>query len=111
MNLNSRVNPKSFESTLLELVHEELMVLGESPRAAIYFRMERDYSLKKDEIPQRLADFSAAIRKIFGQAAPVIERLILRALCKEFNVNYESVKHNEFQSVVEEVRKRSDAPM
>lgn len=102
--------PESFQEILLEAVDEGLMVLGESPRAAIYFHIEKYSSLKKDEVPQRLNDFSTATRKIFGMGEPVMEKLILKRLCQKLNVNYESVKGREFQVAVEEIRKRSGGP-
>jgi len=96
------------DAVLLEDIDEALMVLGESVRAAIYLYLERYHSLKKDEIPQRLENFSKAMRKIFGSGGPVIEKLILKRLCQKLNVNYESVKDKEFQAAVEETMKSAD---
>lgn len=75
-----------------------------------YAAAEKDYSLKKDAIPQRLR-FFLGDSEVFGPGALVIERLILKKLCSKLNVNYENVKDNEFQSAVKEVKKRSTGPM
>lgn len=101
---------ESFEAILLKAVDDGLMVLGESPRAAIYFHLERYHSLRKDEIPRRLKDFSSATRGIFGSGGPVIEKLILKRLCEELSVDYENVKEKEFQAAAEELKRRSAGP-
>jgi len=101
----------SFEAILLEAVDEGMMVIGESPKAAMYVYIEGVYSLAKEEIPQRLQDFSSAVQKIFGSGGLVIEKLILRRLCEKLNVNYGSVRYKGFQAAVEEVRERSAGPM
>jgi len=81
------------------------MAIGKSCRTSIYFYIEKS-SIKRDQIPQRLEDFSSTIQKIFGQGSLVIQRLILRKLCAKLNVNYESVKDREFQVAVGEIRNR-----
>jgi len=83
------------------------MILGESPRAATCFHLERYQFLRRHEILRRLEDFSMAIRKIFGLNGPVMEELILRRLCERLDVDYENVKDNQFEVAVEKLRKRS----
>lgn len=101
---------KSFEAVLLEAVDDSLKNhLGQSVRALIYFRVERDHSLRKDEIPQRLGDFFSTIQGIFGEGAAIVEKWIVERLCEELGVNYENVKDQGFPVAVEEVRKRSIA--
>ena len=100
----------SFDEILLEAVEEGLMELGESSRAIVYFYVERNFSLKKTEIPKRLEDFSTAIRRIFGLGGIVMEELILKRLCEKLNVNYESVKDNEFHVAIEKTKKSLACP-
>jgi len=100
----------SFDEILLEAMDEGLMELGESSRAIVYFYVERNLSLKKVEIPKRLEDFSAAIRKVFGMGGLVMEELILKKLCEKLNVYYESVKNSEFHVAIEKAKKSLAGP-
>lgn len=84
---------------------EALGSLGESARAAIYFHIERNSSIRKEEIPGRPGDLSMAIRKIFGEGGLVLERLMLTKLCERLQVSYGRVEGMDFASAVEELRK------
>ena len=102
---------ESFEAIFLKAMDDGLMVLCESARPVIHFRLEIYHSLRKDKIPRRLKDFSSATRKTFGSGGPVIEKLILRRLCEKLSVDYENVKEKEFQAAAEELKRRSAGPM
>ncbi len=93
-----------FELILLEAVDDGLAVLGESVKLAIYFHVEKEYSVEREEIPQKIRDFSCAIRKIFGPGSRVIENIILQKLCEKLNQNYEVVKNKDLLVVVEELK-------
>lgn len=58
--------PKSeFDKLLLAAVDEGLSILGESSKKAIYFHLERNFGIKKDEIPSKVEVFSEALEQIF----------------------------------------------
>lgn len=92
---------------MAQAVDDALASLGESARAAIYFHIERSSSIRKEEIPERLGDLSAAIGKIFGEGGLVLEKLILTKLCERLQVGYGRVEGMNFASAVEELRKLS----
>jgi len=69
-----------FERLLLEAVDEGLASIGESPKQAIYFHLEKGFKIKKQEIPQNIEAFIVAVEKIFGIGATFLETLILTAL-------------------------------
>jgi hypothetical protein len=70
----------SFEKLLLEAIDEALLSLGDSARLAIYFHLEDKFKIRKDEIPQRLEDFTDGIEKIFGLGAKFLQILIMKNL-------------------------------
>jgi protein-arginine kinase activator protein McsA len=98
-----------FGAILSEAVDESLLCLGESVRASIYFHIERNYALKKDEVTQRFGDFCSAIQGIFGVGASVLEKLILKRLCEKCNISYENLKDEAFQVAIQEVRRARHA--
>lgn len=69
-----------FEELLLEAVDEGLSSLGESPKQAIYFHLEKSFNVKRQEIPHKIETFASAIEKIFGSGANLIEILIMKRL-------------------------------
>jgi hypothetical protein len=102
---------RPFERVLLDAVDESLLVLGDEPKATIYSLLESQHFIEKEEIPRRLGDFSLSIRKIFGAGGPVVERLILKKLCQQLDLEYQAFKQNDFQKAVEQCRKTSIARM
>jgi hypothetical protein len=80
--------PKAdFEKLLLEAVDAGLTPLGESSKQAIYFHLERNYNIKKQEIPHRIEDFVYALKKIFGLGASFLESLFLKLLFEKAGLN------------------------
>ena len=71
---------KDFDELLLEAVDEGLSSIGESAKQAIYFHLEKSFNIKKNDIPYKIEDFAAAIEKIFGLGANVLEVLIMKLL-------------------------------
>jgi hypothetical protein len=71
---------RDFESYLLEAVDESLSSLGESSRQAIYYHLEKSFSIGKQEIPNNVESFVSALEKIFGLGANFIETLIVTRL-------------------------------
>src|SRR5438094_10151401 len=79
--MSARSQP--FEQLLLECIDEGLSVLGNEPCQALYQYLLTICSLPREEIPGRVADFVAGLRKSLGGAAEVIERIILRKRCQK----------------------------
>jgi len=69
-----------FEKLLQEAVDEGLSSLGESAKQAIYYHLERMFSIKKEEIPCNVEAFAEGMEKIFGQGADFLEILIMKRL-------------------------------
>ena len=71
---------KAFENLLIESVDGALAALGESAKQAIYFHIENEFKISKNDIPYRLEDFTDGLEKIFGLGAHFIEILIMKSL-------------------------------
>lgn len=71
---------QKLEKLLIQAVDEGLSSLGDSSKQAIYFHLDTTFNIKKDQIPQKVEAFVAAIEKIFGIGANFIEILIMRKL-------------------------------
>jgi hypothetical protein len=85
----------NFDKLLLEAVDEGLSSLGESSKQAIYFHLEKTFSIKKQQIPEKIADFAQAIHRIFGLGANFLEILIIKRLYEKIGVVFELVDAEE----------------
>ena len=71
---------RDFERLLLEAIDGALCTLGESPKQAIYFHLDKSFNIKKQEIPNNLKGFEEAIQKTFGPGAEFLEILIMKQI-------------------------------
>jgi hypothetical protein len=86
-----------FDRLLLEAVDEALSSIGESSKQAIYFHLEKGFSIKKLEIPRKISEFAAAIEKIFGLGANFLEILIMKSLYRKVNKKVQLARPEDFQ--------------
>lgn len=65
----------------MKSVDEALGVFDESVRQAIYFYLEKDYNIKREQIPLRPDQFDRGVSRIFGpKGARTIKLLALNRL-------------------------------
>lgn len=74
------MSKRKFEKLLLVAVDEGLSSLGESSRQAIYSYLDKNFRIKRQEIPRKIEAFAGAIENIFGQGASLLEILIMQKL-------------------------------
>lgn len=95
-----------FEQLLLECIDEGLSVLGSEPRQALYQYLLTICSLPREEIPSRVADFAAGLKKSLGGASKVIERMILRKLFQKTGSSFRETIDTEFTEYVADAKRR-----
>jgi hypothetical protein len=74
------LSKSDFEKLLLQAVDEGLASLGDSSKQAIYFHLDKNFNIKKEQIPGKIDAFSDAIEKIFGMGANFLETVIMKQL-------------------------------
>jgi hypothetical protein len=87
----SKCRTEKFGATLLDSIDEALSVLGEKAKLSIYFNLETKFAISRQDIPNRLGDFSDALEQIFGLGARQIEILIMKCLNEKVHCKYEWV--------------------
>ena len=95
-----------FEQLLLECIDEGLSILGNEPRQALYQYLLTMCSLPREEIPGRVMDFAAGLRKSLGGASKVIERIILRKLFQKTGSSFRETIDTEFTEYVADAKRR-----
>ena len=99
---------RSFAEVLLESIDEGLAVLGGEPQQAVYQFLQTICSLPKEQIPHRVPEFAAGLRKALGGASKVLERVILRKLFEKTGSVFREIPDSEFSDYVEDARRRSE---
>jgi hypothetical protein len=88
MNLNRNNRDKKFEQILLDSIDEAFSTLGESAKTSIYFYLEKNFLITKQDIPYKVDDFSDALEQIFGLGARHLEILIMEKLHAKVTCSY-----------------------
>jgi len=78
---------RDFKKLLLEAIDETLSSLGDSSKRAIYFYLERNFSIEKQDIPNKIEEFTNAIENIFGNGARILEIQIMKHLYENVGSN------------------------
>ncbi|MEM1985975.1 MAG: hypothetical protein QXQ24_04490 [Nitrososphaeria archaeon] len=80
------------ERMILEAIDESLSILGDKGKEAVYYFLEREYCVNKEDIPKNLKTFLECLRLVFGVGANIIEKYILNNLrkraCLELKLDY-----------------------
>ena len=79
---------QDFDGLLLEAIDEGLSSISLALRDKVYFFLERDFGIKKDQIPSRLEEFSSAIRVMLGSGAMPLELLFMKQFHKKVKSTY-----------------------
>jgi len=102
---------EGFEHSLLDAVDETLcLVLSERTKEAIYVHMEKHFDLRREEIPRKPDLFVSCLEKIFGRAAPVLEKMMLRKFYSKLGIDFEEKKDWGFKDYVISVGRSAAAP-
>jgi hypothetical protein len=92
---------ESFESILLDTIDETLsLVLSERAKEAIYSHVEKYYDLRKEEIPIKPEVFASCLEKIFGRAAAVMEKMVLKRFYSKLGIAFEETKDWNFKDYI-----------
>ena len=71
---------REFNKLVLDAVDAGLSSLGDSPKQAIYFYLEKTFKIKRSEIPKKIEEFATALEQIFGHGAKLVEIQIMKLL-------------------------------
>jgi hypothetical protein len=78
-----------FKELLLEAVDTALSSLGNSSKQAIYFYLEKNFTVKKQDIPNKIEEFITAIEEMFGHGAKILEIEIMKHLYVKVGSDFE----------------------
>jgi len=94
----------TFEKILIDAVDEGLLMLGETGREVVYFRLRHSYALSKEDVPAHLEIFVECLKKIFGSGSRAIEKAIIKSLYSKLGLKYVEKKDFDFIECLNEAK-------
>ena len=85
---------RKFDEYLLEAIDEALTSLGALVKNTIYFQLENNFNIPKNEIPKQIDEFADVMHKIFGIGASRLEIRFMKNLHSKIKV---SIERHEFE--------------
>ena len=79
----------NFEKILLRAVDSGLLLLGETPRKAIFYHLNEKFQLERENILEKIEEFAQALNAIFGSGAELIEKFIVKELYHGLEFHFE----------------------
>ena len=77
---------KEFDKLLLEAIDETLASLGVAVKNSMYSHLQNDFKIKREEIPDKICEFSNILHKIFGLGAGRLEVKCMKNICEKVKV-------------------------
>ena len=71
---------QKFDQSLIEAIDEVLSSLGEPVKNQLYIRLENDFSITKNKLPQHIEEFSNFLFRIFGSGSHHLEIKFMKKL-------------------------------
>lgn len=98
-------NPLDIE--ILEVIDESLASFGESVKQVVYFQLQTNHQVKRQEIPSKIEEFALTVEEIFGIGARLIEMKIMEMLHARTEGFLYTPKNNDlmFRDYVQTVRR------
>jgi hypothetical protein len=95
---------KEFDKILLNAIDNSFFSLGESVKRSIYYHLEEQFKIKRNQIPNKLDKFQLAIEQIFGSGARFLEILIMKNLYLKTGVTISMEEGVSFVDYVKELQ-------
>jgi hypothetical protein len=86
---DKNLSEKVFDKFLVEAVDEVLTSLGLPVKNSLYFHLQSNFEIDKNQIPQNIVDFSKILHKLFGFGASRLEIKIVEVLHSKLKVKTE----------------------
>ncbi len=95
VSLSAETKKLTYEDALVKSIEEVFSSLGEQVKQAIYRSLQSQYTMPKDQIPNRIDTFAFALENIFSETAKLVELKILENLQhKVQHFQYKPKNHN-----------------
>jgi len=96
---------EEFKKLLLQTIDDSFKeIFGETATHIIYFYLESNCSLRREDIPDRLEDFMEGLHKFFSKASVTVEHAVLTKLYSSLGLKFERREGQGFVDYVDELK-------
>lgn len=109
----TQISEQDFDKCIPESIEEALSCLGEMPKQAVIFYLEKHLDIKFQDIAKNIPVLHETLTKIFGSSAVDLEALILRKLCRKMELPSEefSAVKTDFVKSVSSLKQKMERKM
>jgi uncharacterized protein (UPF0262 family) len=97
---NGKVIESRFDKVLLDAVDEGFTRVSNGAKDVVYYLIEKDYRIKRDDVPCRIMAFQKALVGLFGEGAEIVETQISMALSKRLGLNFQEGSNRTLATLV-----------
>ena len=95
---------EEFKKLLLQTIDENLkQIFQETATHIIYQFLENKYSLKREEIPEKMETFMEGLQEFFRSGSRMIEQSILKELHMKLGLKYKSRRDYRFMDYIDDL--------
>jgi len=90
-----------FDRLLLKTIDDSLKkIFTENAASVIYAFLESNYTLNREEIPEKLDVFEEGLRKFLSTGAVTVEKVILENLCSDLECRCKLGEERSFKNSI-----------
>lgn len=95
---------EEFKKLLLQTIDENLkQIFQETATHIVYQFLENSYSLKREEIPEKLETFMEGLHQFFHSGSLMIEQMILKEIHMKLGLKYKIRKDYRFVDYIDDL--------
>jgi len=96
---------EEFKKLLLQTIDENLkQIFRETATHIIYQFLENNYSLKREDVPEKLETFMEGMQEFFHSGTHMIEQAILKELYSNLGLEYKSREGYRFVDYIDDLK-------
>jgi len=94
------------EDIITKMIEEGLDTLGTNVGKVILHHLEAKYSLKRSQISRDPNTFTRALRDMFGEGSPTVEKIIVETIKRRTGITTNEIETGTLSHLVEYLRMR-----
>jgi len=93
------------DEIILDAIDKGLSSLGENPKQAVWYYLEKDYKFNRNKVPENIEAFEETLKNLFGLGYKFLEALFLKYLSESTDEDLH--RFNTFAECVRVLRQKT----
>ncbi|MBS7650796.1 MAG: hypothetical protein QXI59_02095 [Candidatus Bathyarchaeia archaeon] len=103
---------ENFDTAVSSAIEMTLrLILGDRTAEALYSYILREFNIDRKSLASNIQILCKVLHDIFGDGGRVVQRVIVRSLCENFNIEYGALPTDDLPSALVELRRLRHPPM